>query len=418
LEQNINNRIFMACDTPFDAFRLATEDLPDEIYKRASFRGLWLNLIRREVYPKNIGLTRSTFTLGRSEPTTDEPAFELISLDDGENYTGSCTTTYNDVSVGFDEHTYSPEQFGLKGPVICQDDLIYNFKAERFLEGYIKAITKYAERIIQNRYQAIYSHYVPKAVANTDFDFGNAVFSQPSTSPDLTLDESLCELTQEMLDQTAIELNEEGASDGNTDGWINLGDEGPIYPLYIGQWMSKRLLLNNSELREDYRQGSQNNELLKRMGASRVIGNFRHVINLFPPRYTYDDQTGSYTRVPTWVMNAGTKGFVADVNPDWRVAPFEACYVLSPEVWTDEIVKPVNSAAGISFPAKSYMGEWQFVVGGDEISTTKCFDPLKKLGAHFAEYKHAPRPVFPQYGRMIIFKRCPLNTFECVTCTS
>ncbi len=404
----------MACDTPFDAFRLATENLPEEIYKRASYRGIWLNLIKRDTYPKNIGLTRSTFTLGRSEPTTDEPTFELIHLDDGEVYTGACGTDYNDVTVGFDEHTYSPEQIGLKGPVICQDDLIYNYKAERFLEGYVRAITKYAQRIVENRYMSIFSHYVPKAVANADFAFGNAVFTQPGTSPSLVLDESLCELTQEMLEQTAAELNEEGASDGNTDGWINLGEQGPIYPLYIGQYASKRLLLNNAELREDYRMGAPS-ELLKRIGATRVIGNFRHVINLFPPRYNYD--TDHYDRVPTWVMNAGTKGFVADVNPNWRTATHEGAFVLNSDVYTSEVIKPVNSAAGLTWPAKNYMGEWQFIVGGDEISTTKCFDPLKKLGAHFAEFKHAPRPVFPQFGRMIIFKRCPLTNFECVTCT-
>lgn len=405
----------MACDTPFDAFRQATEDLPDEIYRRASYRGVWLNLITRDVYPKNVGLTRSTFELGRSEPASDEPEFELIALSDGEDYTGSCNTTFNAVTVGFNERTYSPEQFGLKGPVICQDDLIYSYKAERFLEGYIRSITKHSQRTVENRMQAIYSHYVPKAVANEDFAFGAPTYTQPDTAPDLTLDESLCELTQEMLDQTAIELNEEGAADGNTDGWINLGDSGPIYPLYIGQWQSKRLLLNNSELREDYRNAAPS-DLLKRMGATRVIGSFRHVINLFPPRYNYAQ--GAYTRVPTWVMGAGTKGYVADVNPDWRTATHEGCWVLSPEVFASEIVKPVNSAAGISFPAKSYMGEWDFVVGGNNIAADgHCFDPLKKLGRHFAEYKHAPRPMFPQFGRMIIFKRCPLSSFECVTCS-
>ena len=404
----------MACDTPFDAFRMATEDLPEELYKRASYRGAWMNLIRKEEYPKNVGLTRSTFELGRSEPASDEPAFELIAVEEQEAYVGACGTTYNNVTVGFQERTYSPEQFGLKGPVICQDDLIFNYKAERFLEGYIRAITKHSQRIIENRYMAIYSHYVPKAVANTDFAFGTATYTQPSTAPVLTLDESLCELTQEMLDQTAVELNEEGAADGITDGWITMGDEGPIYPLYIGQTMSKRLLLNNSELREDYRNAA-GSELLKRMGASRVIGSFRHMINLFPPRYTYGG--GAYTRVPTWVMSAGTKGYVASINPDWRTAEFEGAWVMSPDVFVSEVVKPVNAAAGISFPVKNYMGEWQFIVGGDEISTTKCFDPLKKLGAHFAEYKHAPRPVMPTFGRMIIFKRCPVGNYECVTCT-
>jgi hypothetical protein len=85
-------------------------------------------------------------------------------------------------------------------------------------------------------------------------------------------------------------------------------------------------------------------------------------------------------------------------------------------VFHDEVIRPVNSAAGISFDPKNYMGEWMFVVGGDKISTTKCFDPLGKLGAHFAEFHHAPRPIFPEFGRLIISKRCVPN-YNCTTCS-
>jgi len=410
----------LSCSVPFDAFRQATESLPDEIYYRASYRGIWINLIQREEFRSGTGLTQSVFTLGRSEPTSDEPEFQIIALTDGENYTGSCGVDYQDVPVGFNEATYVPERFGWRGPTICQDDLIFSWKAQRFLEGYIPAITKNTKRTIENRLTAIYAHFVPKAVANTDFAYGNPGTGTPPQSPDLTLDESLCELTQEMLDTTAAILNEEGASDANSNGWINLGEDGPVYPLYIGQEASARILLNNAELRQDYRfafeAAKELNPVIMRMGAAKVIKNFRHIINLFPPRYTYGG--GAYTRVPTWIMPNGTKGQVADVNPAWRTAPFEAAFVLSPWVFISEIIRPVNSAAGLNWMPKNYMGDWTFITGGVNITPTgDCFDPVQKLGAHFAEYDHAPRPVFPVYGRMIIFNRCPQTTYECVSCS-
>lgn len=409
----------MACDVPFDAFRLATESLPDDIYVRASYRDIWTNLIPRDTYPIGAGLVRSTFTAGRSEPTTDEPDFDPITLSSGETYTGSCGTTYNDVPVGFNEATYSPEQFGWKGPVICQDDLIYNYRAAMFLQQYIPAITKNTLRTIGNRLAAIYTHFVPKAVANTDFAFGSPGSGTPPQSPVLTLDRADCELSQEMLDRTAAELNEEGASDPNSNGWITLGEDGPIYPLYIGQEASQRILLNNSDLRQDRRwadSGKGNMAMLfQRLGATRVIKNFRHIINLFPPRYSYDGT--SYTRVPTWIMPAGTKGQVADVNPEWRAADFEAAWVLTPWVFHSEIIQPVNSAAGLNWSPKNYMGEWEFVTGGNLITNGECFDPRKKLGAHFAEYKHLPKPIFPTFGRWIVFRRCPNASFECATCS-
>lgn len=416
----------MACENPFDAFRLATESLPKDIYVRASYRSIFMNLVPRGTFPTGAGLVRSTFTIGRSEPTTDEPTFVPVTVTSGQTYTGSCNTTYNDVPVGFQENTYGPEKFGWRGPIICQDDLMINYNMEDFLSLYVPAISKNTERTISNRFASIYTSFVPKWVANTDFhSVAGDISAHPPASPDLTLDKSLCFLDQLMLDQVAATLNEEGASDPDTNGWITLGEDGPIYPLYIGQQASAQLLLENSELRQDRRfadMGEGNAAMLfKRIGATKVIKNFRHVINLFPPRYTYDANTGAYVRTPTWIMPSGTKGEVAEINPAWRAiesSPYEGAWVLSPWVFTSEILQSIASAAGLAWSPKNHVGEWQFIVGGKEISTTDCYDPLKKLGAHFAEYWHSPKPIYPVYGAFIIFSRCPGSTFPCANCIS
>lgn len=397
------------CVTPFDAFRLATESLPYEIYRRASFKDIWLNVIPRAEYKMGTGLNQSTFTLGRSEPTSDEETWTTISLSTDDVYTGSCGVTYNPVEIGFDEVVYHPEQFGLSGPVICQDDLIYNFNAAAFLEGYIQQITKRSQRSVVNRLHVLYRDLTIKSVASTSY-----------TSYDvrtLTMPAATCELSQEMLDQTAVELNEAGAQDPDSSGWITLGDNGPIYTLYIGQQQSQNIQLDNAEFRQDFR-WAEPMALIKRMGATRMIKNFRHVINLFPARYTYTG--GHYVRVNTWVMANGTKGKVAQVNPAWQAAPYESAVVVHPWVMTEELVKPVNSAAGLSWTPKNYFGEWMWVTGGKEItdpSVGECFDPTKKLGRHFAEYKHAARPIFPEFGRYILFKRCGLGDFDCGDCS-
>lgn len=410
----------MACPSPLDMFRLKTEDLPDLLYLRASWRDLWLNLIPRDVWPRGAGIVRSSFTVGRSEPTSDTETWPLV-----ETGTNTCATTYNAVTVGFNEVLYHPEKFGLSGPVICQDDLIFNFNAESFLEKYIMSIEKRNHRSISNRLANIFTWFVPKNVATSSYPKVAGSTGDPPADPlaTLALQKATGEITQEMLDTTAVELNEAGASDPNTNGWINLGDAGPIYPLYIGQTASKQIQLNNADLREDFRfafEGAgQMHPLIKRMGASRVIGSFRHIINLFPPRYSY--AAGSYVRTPTWLMSAGTKGNVAVLNPAWSsttLSPYEGAWVLSPWVFTEEILRAVNSAAGLSWSPKNYFGEWEFVVGGKEITETgDCFDPRKKLGRHFAEYLHAPKPVFPEFGRYIIFSRCPTTTYTMVSCS-
>lgn len=413
---------YMACVAPLDALKQHTESFVNELRYEASPKLLFYNLIERGEYPQEQGLTLSTFTIGRSLPTTDEPDFDPITLTSGETYTGACNTTYNEVSVGFFEKTFGPEKFGWKGPVVCQDDLIFSWRRDRFLDAYFRAMQKNVSWTVENRLAAIYDHFVPKAVAATDFEFGAGGTGAPGQGPDLTLDDTDCEITQEMLDATAAELIEEGATeDPYSDGWIQLSEQGPIFLLQIGMQQSAQLLKRNAELRLDYRaafQGLQDmSPVIKRLGASRVIGNFRHLVVTHPPRYNYAG--GTYVRVPTWVADASaSKGDPVKLNPNWKTATHEGLRVVSPSVYKSLIVKPVNASGGqTKWGPKDYMGDWDFIIGGNLISDSHCVDPREKLGRHFAEYAHAPEPINAKYGRLIIAKRC-VDDFECIECGS
>jgi hypothetical protein len=290
------------------------------------------------------------------------------------------------------------------------------------------------------------------------------------------------ELTQEMLDGTAIELIQEAADDGDTDGWVSNGPDGPVWPLHIGTQMSHRLFINNSELRSDLNQSFTGwgdlNPVLKRMGASRVLKNFRHVITPFPARWiyvpygteinytatgltsstgtvvTYDNTVGAGptnpANTPTPVLNTAillripefvnstasidvTKGRAAIVNGVWNdpnvtvaagsedgVASFEGVEVLNPDVMTEEVLMPVNSMPGMTLKPQNYFGEWKFVTGNDALlgidSCAGIQDPLHTRGRHFASYRHALRPKIPIFGRFILFKRCA-NSYDTISCS-
>lgn len=425
----------MACATPFDVLRAKTEDLGPTLLVRASWKDPWLNLIPRDTYPKGAGYVRSSFTVGRSEPATDEETWAAIAAINSEsNPTGACNVTYNQTYVGLKEDTYKPENFGLVGPLICQDDLTMYWQSQEFWEKYFQALEKRNKKSITNRLGNIYMQYVPKAPANASFTwYDGDITTQPAPAAvdltDLDLDLPTSELTQEMLDATAIVLMEEGADEPNSNGWITQGPDGPEFPLYIGSWMSHRLLLNNSELRSDFNQAWQGmknaNPVIQRLGASRVIKNFRHIISRFPPRWQLSN--GALTRVPTWTMSTNaadaTKGRVAIINPNWRnpaVAAYEGAIVFNPWVMKEEILMPVNSLPGAKLKPQNYFGEWQFVTGNDAVlgfdSCTGIQDPLHKQGRHFAEYRHALKPQFPVYGRLIVFKRCA-DSYDTITCS-
>ena len=425
----------MACTTPFDVLRAKTEDLGPTLYVRASWKDIWLNLIPRGDYPNGAGYVRSTFQIERSEPGSDEETWNEIKPIAQETPDGACDVTYNQAYVGMHEDTYEPEGFGLVGPLVCQDDLAMYWMSQEFWGKYFQALEKRNKRSISNRLGNVFRQYVPKASANASFHFhdGDYATQSPPAAVDLTdlagANLPTSELTQEMLDATAVELMEEGADEPDSNGWITYGADGAEFPLYIGSWMSHRLLLNNSELRNDFNNsfsGSKNaNPVLQRLGASRIIKNFRHVINRFPARWTLNLQ-GVLTRVPTFVVSAivaGGKGYSVAINPDWRdpeEAPYESVEVLSPWVYTEEILKPVNTAPGMKWTPQNYFGEWDFVTGNDALlgfdDCTGVQDPKHKKGRHFAEYRHALKPIYPVYGRLILFKRCP-DAFDTITCT-
>lgn len=454
------------------------------------WRDIWLNLIPRDQYPQGAGYVRSSFQIARSAPGNEEEPWQTIQPL-ADNASGACALTYNQTFVGEHEDQYSPEMFGLMGPLVCQDDFTMYWRSPEFWEMYFKRLEQTNKKSIINRLGNIYRQYSYKAAASASFAFvvGKYQSTQPPpahvdmsdyTTGALGLPTS--ELTQEMLDATATELMEEGADEGDTDAWISQGVNGPEWPLYVGTQMSARLFLNNSELRSDIDQGFMGfgnmNPVLRRLGSALVLKNFRHVINRFPARWiyvpygteinytstglmsgtgtvvTYDNTVGAEAtnpantpvpvlntpillRIPSFVNSTNsfdvTKGTAAVVNGVWRdpnvtvasgddtlVASFESVEVLNPLVMTEEVLMPVNSMPGMDLHAQNYFGEWTFVTGNDALlgigNCTGITDPMHKQGRHFAEYRHALKPVFPIFGRMILFKRCA-NAFDTVTCS-
>jgi len=210
-----------------------------------------------------------------------------------------------------------------------------------------------------------------------------------------------------MLDVAAATLIRNGATNPDSSGFISYSSDGPVFPLYIGLEASQRIAQNNPAFRDDLRYADQGSgagaELLKRIGANRVIKNFRHVPNLFPPRYTYAG--GKYTLVQPFTSANGTKGTVFSVNPSWTTAPFEAAFIVTPYVFKSHIVRPVNRVGDLSWMPTNYMGEWQWVTGAYKLDVD-CADPLEKKGQHYAEFIHAPEPIFTNQGMTIIFRRC------------
>lgn len=397
----------MSCPTPFDALRINTEWLPDTIYRKASQSNFWTGYVQADEFPRNAGVNQTVFVIGNTEPYVNAEAWSDVSLSSNIIST-MCSQPYVDVDVGYNETTYAPRRIGLAGPVICRETLGFAHSPATFLMQYQNELVKRAKRTwefeLRNRATALSS----KAIAGTGFNIdssGSTTFADVASNSQLTLD---------MLDEVAQYLIEAGATDADQE-WVEMGPEGPIFPLVIGNLAAQRLYTNNQHRRDDVRYADMgmgpNAELMKRLGAMRVVRNFRVVPVVLPPRYNFSG--GVYVQVNTYEQVSSSEGTVAKISDDYHNASYECCFVPHPMAFTKSVVRP--DSAGLDWSPTNYMGEWVWLTGG-QISTTYCFDPMKDYGRHFAKFMYAAKPIFPQFGVAIMYKVCPQD-FAYAPCT-
>lgn len=401
---------------PFDGFRTATESLPGSLLRRASYMDPWHNVIKKGKYPPGTGVTQSVLTIQNSEPMLAQEPWADITLS-GQQITlnanadsSICDPNYIDTYLGYDETTYGPRELKLRGPVICEDALTFHHNVNQFLGAYETELVKRSQRSwsleLENQYLRFARKYVDGNLFNGDGAPSTGINNLIGTLP-------TSELTQDMLDAGAAELISGDATKPDSDGFVSLSEEGPLFTLLIGVEMSARIAKNSPERRIDQRYAMPS-ELMKRVGATRVLGNWRHWVVTHPPRFNVVN--GKLVRVPPKIRGDATHGFKAIDNPAYKNAEYEAAEAIMPSVYEAEIVVPYTGQTWVKFNPKNYNGEWSFVAGAYRLGID-CQDPEDKIGRHFATYKYAPKPMFPEHGLVFIYRRCPQD-LEKSTCAS
>ena len=382
----------------FDDLATATEALQNKVIQRAFNNNMWLNAVPRGTYPKGTGVTQTTFTMNHSEPDDTDALGDEITLDGSGNPVSGdddakCPNDYPEVGVGYFRRTYGPRRLKWRGPIICKDELTYRHNVIQFLNGYETMLIRNAQRRIEFASRANYIKLVGA--------FSDGVFYEgPDAIDDVVVPTS--DLTQGQLDIAANYLIDIGAAEPDSTGFIMLGESGPLFTLEISDMASGRILKNNDDRRQDAR-WAMANELWKRIGASRIIGNFRHVPTTMPIRGV--NVGGVITPVRTFrtasEMNAAGRRFTAAYD----AANYEAAIVIIPQVMTFEMVMPENYKYSHH---QSYMGELSFIEGGERIQAG-CFDPEHLLAAFFGRLDYAAAPVDPALGCVIWYKRPALD---------
>lgn len=427
----------MACTLM--GFRYATEELSKIIHRTVSHESLWYNVPKKGPLQLGQGTQFVNFGFGNIEPYTACTGWSTVTLSpnqtEGTIDTDAefCGDSWSDVASGWIELAYKPEMSLLRGEVICEKQLLFAHNIDGFIRAYIEEMTKRARRQWETLYAYHHRKNSTKVIIVTDIE--GSFYEQEAFTG---LPAATGSLTQEVLDYCAMWLMENGAQKPDDNGYITIADNDPIFTLGINAMASLQLLRLNSDLRRDFRYADPN-MLVARLGSSRIIGNFRHMIDQLSPRYTWAGNT--YTEVPPFAADTDVDSksdqdsvatgstSMSKINPDWRVAPYEGYDVLCPTLFESLVPNAVHSAGGVSVGFADYMGEWNFVTGaykwGVDSEQTNCAstygDPLDERGRHFARFLQAasvnPMSRF-KHALHIIGKRCLNNKVTITTCSS
>lgn len=399
----------MPCSDVFDALQYATESLPNELYQRARQGDIWQSgLVEKEFYPEGTGFEQTVDTVNNVEPGETSAWQAIDSVDGQESGQGACAVSRTDVEWGFNQRTYGLEMNGYQGPVICKDEIPFAHIPESFLPSYINRLAQFTKRAYSFRLQEHFISLSTKYFAGDgNFYDGTTLAPTDANATGLTTQPTSA-ITPDILEEIAVYLNDKGVYGQTSElenPFVLFGSQGPMYSLYASAQAIAKLFRADPDRREDLRFSDMGDgasaRLMKALGATSSFGNFTMLPNMLPPRYTWNGT--NLVRVSAFTTTAATgKGVQSTLSAAWQAAPYEAILVPNPLVMRCQVVQPKN--AGVDLPPANYMGDWQFVRGA--YKWADCTDPTEKYGRHYAEFRHAIKPVFPDYGVTIFVKRC------------
>lgn len=281
-----------------------------------------------------------------------------------------------------------------------------------FLNNRAKNLAEITSWVLTGRYISAYrsiaSHHLTVTTSGiVDNSTAYDVTTPPNTGPTQAL---LDDIRNDMLTEAGDEAFMSDSANG-----------APVLPLFIGDQMSRQLIRDNPELRQDVRfayegagEGSPLIAVMNNiMAGRRAYGGWSHFILRYPPRYNIVG--GVLTRVePFLAETAATKGVKRLINPGYKTAAFEEIIPYSENAMKIlERGKITNPAPGMSFNAVDMTGVFRWVN-----EWHRDCNPDKTKGFYRAVFKNAAMPLHPELGYTILVQRCAPNLVSNPSCTS
>lgn len=290
----------------------------------------WITLYKQEFWQDEKSSTQKTFQFDRAMIVGDADEVEwanttgaITANDNTANHsstTGDGIPPADTLEFGQTLRSYNLQHKAVWGPPMNTNQLRDKFERAKQMGACVKALADQGREFWIDRKRREYTRIASQLVVlNSGFtmatdSYGTMKF--PVASGSAHTDASI--LTNGFTDEFYEYLNLQGAGRGA----MGMAENRPVYGLVTSSRQSRRLVMADPEVREDFRYSSQNEKLLAPMGVKWNYNGFTHIIDDKSNRWEYMNEATKYVTVAAPVGTAdAVLTFSASVASELAAVP-------------------------------------------------------------------------------------------------
>jgi hypothetical protein len=266
-----------------------------DIYRKTLNTSPWLKLVKKDVWPDEMGDTIRVLTYERSLPANalswNRISIDPVAANDGTYANGTSVANGsgfgnnavpNAQVINFAQtlRAYNLTQTALESPKLSVNDLRFSLKRKEQLSNIFAILQENTSYAWQDRYRDEFVRIAQNKV-NAAVSGGTLVSATGDGSQFRSDVLPTSILVQGLLDRTYMKLIRDGA--GNNP--LDRENARPVFGAVMSSEASRNLIAQSPDIRQDYRWSSKVNELLSPLGIERSYAGFFHMVDDWGPRH-------------------------------------------------------------------------------------------------------------------------------------
>ena len=254
----------------------------------------WISLVKQEMWEDEKSSQQKTFQFDRAL-LEDANDFEVEWADVAGGITGFADDEANHQdgtadglppsdTVNFTEtlRSYNLQHKAIWGPPMNTNKLRDKFERGKQMGATVKALSDQSRETWIERKRSEYTRVASQLIV-LDSGFNMTTDNYGNLSFPITTGSDQSILTNGFTDEIYEYMNLQGAGKGA----LGLAENRPVYGLVTSSRASRRLIMADPEIREDFRYSGQNEKLLAPLGVKWNYNGFSHIIDDKTNRWEY-----------------------------------------------------------------------------------------------------------------------------------